>query len=227
MRDLSRRLQQALQPRNAPALQGYDIAAGTTHEDDGHGSSAWDWFRLPDGRPALITLDVAPSGFPAAHGLAITRAFLRELQAGEPDLGGLARRVNGALARTATGLGGFVECGILALGPEGVTWLSAGNVPGGVVRREGALDEFPSHGPPLGLMDGFRYGSVEVPLRAGDVAVVLSHGAKGLFRGAADLVAELHGKPAGEVVSKLQSAIKKAGGGQDQREVSILYARKH
>ena len=86
---------------------------------------------------------------------------------------------------------------------------------------------FPSHGPPLGLMDGFRYGSVEVPLRAGDVTVVLSHGAKGLLRGAADVVAELHGKPAGEVVSKLQTAIKKAGIGQDQREVSILFARKH
>lgn len=226
MRDLSRRLQQALLPRNAPALQGYDIAAGTTREEDGHGSSIWDWFQLPGGRPALFTLDVAPSGFPAAHGLAMARGLLRELHCGDPDLGGLVRRVNGALARTATGLGGFIECGLVALGPGGVTWLSAGTVPGGVIRREGTMDEFPSSGPPLGLMDGFRYGSVEVPLRAGDVAVVLSHGAKGLFRGAADLVAELHGKPAGDVVSKLQTAIRRAGG-QDQRELSILFARKH
>jgi len=227
LRELSRRLQQALLPRNAPSLQGYDIAAGTTQEAEGHGSSAWDWFVLPDGRPALITLDVSPGAFPTAHGLAMVRAFLRELHAERPDLGSLLRRVNAAISRTSTGVTGYVECGVLALSPDGVSWLSAGTVPGGVIRREGTMDEFPSYGPPLGLLDGFRYGSIDVPLRAGDVAVVLSHGAKGLFRGAADVAAELHGKPAGEVVSKLQAAIQKAGGGQDHRELSILFVRKH
>lgn len=228
MRELSRRLQRALLPTTAPSVSGYDIAAGTTREDEGHGSSIWDWFTLPDGRAALVTFDATPSDFPAAHELAMARAFLRELHAEEPELGSLLRRVNTAVSRTsARGMNRFVDCSVLALGDEGVSWLSAGTVPGGVIRREGTMKEFPAYGPPLGLMDGFRYGATEVPLRAGDVVVVLSRGAKGLLRGAADLAAEYHGKPAGEVVEKLQKAVSKATGEGDDREISMLFARKH
>ena len=227
MRDLSRRLQQALLPRNAPTLEGYDIAAGTTPDPDGQGSSVWDWFALPDGRPVLVTLDVTPGSFPAAHCLALARAFLRELPAAGADPGSLLTRANSAISRTSVaGVEGTVDCAALILGPERCEWASAGAVPGGIIRQEGTMDDFPSHGPPLGLMDGFRYGAVQVPLRSGDVAVVLSHGARGLFRGAADLAAEFHGKPAAEVVSKLQAAIKRAGTAADQREHSIIFARK-
>jgi serine phosphatase RsbU (regulator of sigma subunit) len=226
LRDLSRSLRQALLPRNAPTLAGYDIAAGTALEPEGYGSSLWDWFALPDGSPALYTLHVAPGTFPPAHTLALARAFLRELPTDRVELGSLLRRVNTAVVRTsAPGIDGTVDCGLLSVAPGGASWLGAGTVVGCVIRRDGTMEEFPSSGPPLGLLDGFRYGASAVALRAGDVAVALSHGGRGLLRGAADVVAELHGKPAGEVVSKLQSAIQKVVGG-DQDEHSILLVRK-
>lgn len=227
MRELSRRLQLALLPRNAPSLPGYDIAAGTTSEVEGHGSSLWDWFALPDGRLVLYTLDAVPGEFPPAHGLALARAFLRELSPDGGEVGSLVRRVNAAVSRTSvTDLDASVDCGVLVLGGERATWLGAGTVPGCIIRRGGLLEELSSSGPPLGLLDGFRYGAEDVALGPGDVAVVLSHGARGLLRGAADVVAELHGKPAGEVVSKLHKAIQRAGGGGDQREHSVLFVRK-
>jgi sigma-B regulation protein RsbU (phosphoserine phosphatase) len=226
LRELSRSLRQALLPRTAPSFSGYDIAAGTALEPDGSGNSVWDWFSLPDGSPALVTLNASTSAFPASHTLALARAFLRELPGDRADLGSLLRRVNTAVTRSsAPGIDGTVDCSLLALSAEKVSWLGAGTVVGGVIRREGTMEEFPSSGPPLGLMDGFRYGAADVALKAGDVAIVLSHGGRGLLRGAADVAAELHGKPAGEVVSKLQSAIQRvAGGAQDEH--SILLVRK-
>jgi phosphoserine phosphatase RsbU/P len=226
VRDLSRQLQRALLPRNAPSLPGYDVAAGTTSEADGPGSTVWDWFTLPDGRPCLVTLDTAPGTFPPSHALAMVRAFLRQLPEEGKDVGGLLRRVNTAVSRTSVpGFEGHVDCGILVPDGDSVGWLSAGTVAAGVIRREGTVEDLPSQGPPLGLMDGFRYGAIDINLRAGDLIVVLSHGARGLFRGAADVVAELHGKPAAEVVSKLHKAVQRAGGSQE-REHSVLFLRK-
>jgi sigma-B regulation protein RsbU (phosphoserine phosphatase) len=227
LRELSRSLRQALLPRTAPSFAGYDIAAGTALEPDGAGNSLWDWFALPDGSPALYTLNAAATAFPPAHDLALARAFLRELPSDRADLGSLLRRVNTAITRTAAqGIDGTIDCGVLALSAENLSWLGAGTVVGGVIRRSGTMEEFPSSGPPLGLMDGFRYGAADVAMKAGDVAIVLSHGGRGLMRGAADVAAELHGKPAGEVVSKLQSAIQRVAGGNDQGEHSILLVRK-
>ena len=75
-------------------------------------------------------------------------------------------------------------------------------------------------------MEGFRYDGQRLSVGAGDTAFVLSHGSHGLFLGAADLMAQLHGKPAGEVVGTLHRAIRKAQG-PDRTETSVLYARKH
>ena len=110
--------------------------------------------------------------------------------------------------------------------PEGIEWASAGRVPGGIIRREGTFEEFGAHGPPLGMMGGFKYNVQKFAMNAGDTAFVLSHASQGLFLGAADLVAQLHGKPAGEVVATLHRAIRKAQG-EEHTETSVLYVRKH
>lgn len=207
-------------------MPGYDIAAGTPLEADGQGSSVWDWFNLPDGNPALVTLSAPPRDFPPAHSLAMARAFLRELALDGHDLGTLLRRVNTAVARTfVSGVESPVDCGVLVIGRDRIRWMGAGSVHGGVLRRDGKLEEFASGGPPLGLLDGFRYGVMDVSLHAADVIVALSHGGRGLFRGAADVVAELHGKPAGVVVSRLQTALRKAQL-QNTGEHSVLFVRK-
>jgi hypothetical protein len=99
-------------------------------------------------------------------------------------------------------------------------------VPGGIIRREGSFEEFGAHGPPLGMMGGFKYNVQRFAMNVGDTAFVLSHGAPGLVLGAADLVAQLHGKPAGEVVGTLHKAIRRAQG-EERTETSVLYARKH
>ena len=59
----------------------------------------------------------------------------------------------------------------------------------------------------------------------GDAVLALSGGSPGLLRGAADLVAQIHGTPADTVLSALQKAIRKSQGG-DVQDVSVVYLRK-
>lgn len=225
--EISRLMQAGLLPRTAPRVEGYDLAAGTTTEETGRGGSLWDWFADGKGRSVLLTMDVRQDGFPAAHHIGVARAVFRSLASEQVPVSDLLRRANEALSAAAVeGLDQFVEAGVLAVGPDGLEWASAGRVPGGIIRRDGTFEEFGAHGPPLGMMGGFKYAQQTFTLGAGDTAFVLSHASKGLFMGAADLMAQLHGKPAGEVVATLHRAIRKAQG-DDRTETSVLFVRKH
>ena len=225
--EISRVMQAGLLPTTAPRIPGFEVAAGTTTEESGRGSSVWDWVALGDGRTALLAMDVRQDGFPAAYHLGVVRAVLREIVATQASLPQILARANEALSASGIdGLDQFVELGILAVEAGAVEWASAGRIPGGIIRREGTFEDFSAHGPPLGLMGGFKYSAKKFSVSAGDTVLVLSHASQGLFLGAADLVAQIHGKPAGEVVSTLHRAIRKAQGEQ-RSEVSVLFARKH
>lgn len=220
---VSRMMRDAILPREAPRIEGYQVAAGTAREEEGRGGSVWDWFHLRDGRTALLTLDVRQDGLPAAHHLGLARAVLRASAATGPSIPDLLAMANEALTSSSGGaVNQFVEAGLLVVGPEEVEWASAGRVPGGVIRRNGMFSELGAHGPPLGMMGGFRYAVQHIPLGGGDTAFVLSHGSHGLFLGAADLVAQLHGKPAGDIVSTLHRGIRGAMV-DDRAESSVLY----
>lgn len=224
----SRLIQKALLPRNAPSLKGYDIAAGTSLlEEGGLGGTIWDAFPLERGRVALVTLDIRGGSSIPAHHLALARILFRELREEYGELARLVPRVNQALHRSSPeGLDVPVESGIVVLGPDALEWASAGQLPGAVIRRDGTFVEFTSHGPPLGMLDGFQYGTQRVTLEAGDMVIVLSHISQGLFRGAADLLVSLQGQAAGEIVGKLHRAIRRAQG-EKPREVTVVFVRKH
>lgn len=226
-RDLSRIIQRGLLPREAPRIEGFDIAAGTILAEDGPGKTLWDHFQLRDGRRGLVSLSVLGEGLPPAYCLAVTRSLLRELAREMEDLSGLLVRVNSALASSAVveGVAQFVEVGIVVPSGSRVEWAGAGRCPGAMIRRNGVFQEFTSNGPPLGMLEGFLYRAQPLELGAGDAVLVLSEASQGVFRGAADLVASLQGKPVGDVVSMLQKALRKAL--QDTPpEASVLFIRK-
>lgn len=224
---VSRHVQRQLLPRSAPRIEGYDIAAGTTVEDAGRGHTVWDWMHLGDGRPAIFTYNVQGEGLPASHDLMAVRTALRALVVEFSDLRELLFRANAALSEAAVGGGArFTECGAAIPGPEGVEWSAAGRVPAGVIRRDGTFTELGSEGPPLGMMEAFRYGTREVSMGPGDVLIALTEAPGGMFRGAADLVAQVHGKTAGEIVSTVHRAVRKAYG-DHVRETTALLIRKH
>jgi sigma-B regulation protein RsbU (phosphoserine phosphatase) len=75
-RDEARNIQLALFPRSSPLVENFQI--------DGHcitagdvGGDWYDFFRLPDGRIALVLADVSGKGMPAALLMSSTRGILR------------------------------------------------------------------------------------------------------------------------------------------------------
>ena len=225
VQEISRKIQRGLLPSDAPRISGFDLAAGTSLVDDGPGRTVWDFFQLKDGKTGLVNLNVQGDGLPPAHYLAVARSLLRELARDHDDLLGFLARVNSGLtAAVLEGVDQYVEAGVLLPSDGGVEWAGAGRCPGAVIRRSGVFEEFSTHGPPLGMMEGFLYGTERVELGAGDAVVVLSDVSPGVFRGAADLVASLQGKPAGEVVSTLHRALAKADP-DSPVETSVLFLR--
>ena len=224
--EISRIIQRGLLPAGVPRVSGFDIAAGTSLVEDGAGRTLWDHFQLRGGKTGLVNLNVQGTGLPPGHYLAIARSLLRELGHDHDDLQGLLARVNSGLATAAIeGVDQYVEAGILLPSEGGVEWAGAGRCPGAVIRRSGVFEEFSTHGPPLGMMAGFLYGTERMELGAGDAVIVLSEVSQGIFRGAADLVASLQGKPVGEVVSTLHRALAKAHP-DGSVEASVLFVRK-
>ncbi len=224
--EMSRLIQRGLLPTDVPRIPGFDLAAGTNLQETGRGRTIWDHFRLRDGRTGLVALNVQGEGLPPAHYLSVARSLIREIARDHADLKGLLARVNSGLtAAVVPGMDQYVEGGILVPGEGGVEWAGAGRCPGAVIRRDGVLEEFTTHGPPLGMLEGFKYGTQRIDLGAGDAVIVLSEAPPGVFRGAADLVASLQGKPVGEVVITVHKALSKAQG-EEAAEVSVLFVRK-
>jgi serine phosphatase RsbU (regulator of sigma subunit) len=224
--EISRVIQRGLLPAEVPRITGFDIAAGTSLVEDGPGRTLWDHFQLRGGKTGLVSLNVQGDGLPPGHYLGVARSLLRELGRDHDDLQGFLARVNSGLAAAVLeGMDQYVEAGILLPSEGGVEWAGAGRCPGAVIRRNGVFEEFSTHGPPLGMMEGFLYGTEKMELGAGDSVIVLSEVSKGIFRGAADLVASLQGKPVGEVVSTLHKALAKAQP-EVPVEASVLFVRK-
>lgn len=226
LQEVARTLQRAILPRNAPKVEGYEIAAGTTLEYHGEGRTVWDTFLLRDGPTALVSLHVRGRDLPPSHYLGLARTLMRQAARDGEELEAVLRRTDEALADGAIeGADHFVDAGVLVLADEGAVWTGAGRPAGAVVRRDGELEELPSHGPPLGMMGGFRYGSHPISLALGDAVLVLSQASKGLLRGATDLVAGLRGKPVGEVVSTVHKALRKAHPAGTP-ETTVLFVRR-
>lgn len=224
--EMSRLVQRGLLPRNVPKVEGYDLAAGTSLPPTSEGRTIWDWFPMHGDRTALAVLQVRGEGLPPVHQCSQARALLRELARDHESPAELMGRVNHALTEIAIeGVDQVVECGLAVIDDGELAWTSAGPILAGIVTREGDLRELSSHGPALGMMGGFGYSAEGLELGSGDSFLAISRGRAGLLKGAADLVAERRGKPAGGIVGTLHQAIQNARG-EEAADVSVLLIRK-
>ena len=213
--------------RPPPRVDGFGIGVGAASSSSGIELSAWEALHFSDDRLALLALAVQGDRVPPLHQLAVARAFCTEfsLDGEQPET--LLARVNDSLYRNQLHTGDqFVATGMLVLQGDSVLWSNAGGVHGAVLREDGTVDEFPDHGPPLGMMAGFQHEIVEIPIGSGDMILVLSGGSKGLFRGAVQALADLRDTTAGEVVERVQHAIKGVKE-SDPDEPAVIFLRRH
>jgi hypothetical protein len=76
------------------------------------------------------------------------------------------------------------------------------------------------------MMAGFQHEVEEFPIGSGDMILVLSGGSRGLFRGAVHSLSNLQGAAAGEVVERVQQAVRGTQeAGPD--EPTVIFLRRH
>ena len=125
----ARTIQQALLPRAAPDVPGFDIA-GWNRPADQTGGDYYDWQELPDGNWIVTVADVSGHGIGPALVTAACRAYVRASGDHRGDLPTLTGRINALLADDLPE-GRFVTMVSVLINPrtQPIALLSAGHGP--------------------------------------------------------------------------------------------------
>ncbi len=174
---VARRIQQASLPKEAPTLEGWQIAPFYQPARE-VGGDFYDFFELEDGRVGVVVGDATSKGIPAALLAEATsnmlRAVAQALDSTSP--GKVLERVNETLlARIPPNM--FVTCFYAILEPESgsLTYANAGHdLP--YLHRNGDAEELRARGMPLGLMPGRGYEEKKTILETGESALFYSDG---------------------------------------------------
>lgn len=208
VRRFGRRVTRGLEPRSAPVTPGFQTAGGASRGENAPGRSLWDAVRSEDGRTVLALLAVKGSGVPPGYLIGVTRALLHEAARSTP-FESLLSRLNSATFRNLfAGMDECVDTALFELQDGTLRWSCAGNAPTAVFRADGTLSRLAAHGPSLGILPSFGYGTDVVDLEPGDTLLSFSETSDRVLDGAAGLVRR-ESEPA-ELVRLLQAALPRA-----------------
>lgn len=224
--DYSRAVQRSLLPREVPQSPGFELIAAIAQDEGGHAQALWDAFSFRGGGVLFAVLDAKGPSLPPAHLLAVTRGLLREVAASETSFDRVLPRLNNAVhANMVEGADAFIEVGLLHVADD-VTFAIAGDQPAIVVRYSGETQQIEEHGPALGVIRDFAYGTTRVTLGTGDCAVVFSESDDGLLLGAADLINGRHDDSVKTTAALLHAALMRAQHYRKGDDISFVIARK-
>lgn len=172
---IARIIQQTLLPKEAPAIDGWQIDA-YYQPARAVGGDFYDFIPFEDGRLGVVIGDVTDKGVPAALVMATTRSLLRTAAQADTSPGRILQRVNDLLYPDIPSKM-FVTCffGILDPASGTLRYANAGHdLP--IQRHVDRADELRATGMPLGLMPGMTYEERETTLSPGDVVLFYSDG---------------------------------------------------
>jgi sigma-B regulation protein RsbU (phosphoserine phosphatase) len=156
---LAEEVQQNLLPRRDPQIAGLEIA-GTSIYCDETGGDYYDYFRLPQGRGAIVVADASDHGVGAAMHMTTVRAFLHYGIRDYENPAKLLNEVNTHATRDSSRTGRFMSMFFLEIDPKNKTlrWVRAGHEPALVYDRSGnSFSELNGKGIVLGVDDAYEY----------------------------------------------------------------------
>lgn len=190
--EIAREIQGWLVPKDAPKIEGADIAFATRPQNTVAGDYYDAFLRpgnsepegaagastTPHDRLLLIVADVAGKSVPAALLMATFQASLHTLAAAPVSFFDLVSRLNNyACAHSLGGLR-FTTAFFAELDPatRALTYINAGHNAPVLRRASGEIERLEAGGLPLGINSAARYDSGATTLRAGDLLVVFTDG---------------------------------------------------
>jgi sigma-B regulation protein RsbU (phosphoserine phosphatase) len=177
--ELAREVQRGFLPASLPNIPGYEFFA---HYESAYevGGDYYDVIRLPNNKVAIGLGDVAGKGVPAALLMAKVSSDAKFCFLTVPDVAAAVTQLNnqlnqaGIAERFVTFAGGILDCNA-----HTVTLVNAGHPSPLLHKQNGAIEEATPHavsGLPLGVLEGYEYNSVTVPLAPGDSIIIFSDG---------------------------------------------------
>ncbi len=203
------------------------------------GGDLYDVVQTPEGL-RIILGDVQGSGLGAVETAADVLGVFREAARTEPDLTGLAGRLDAALARRPRPGGGRFVTALLAgvpAGPGPVELVNCGH-PHPMLLRAGRVRELepPEHAPPLSLLGlvGGRYAAAGFEPLPGDLLLLYTDGvseardAADRFFPLAERLAALAGREPADVLDELLTQVRAyADGGLDDDAAMLALHWEH
>lgn len=149
---IARNVHDSLLPREAPRIDGYDIAGCSIPSGD-VGGDYYDFIQLPEGEWLLVIADVAGHDIGASILMSQTRAYLRASALVESNPGTIAQRLNRFLVNEVRDQR-FVSLFLARFSPETnqIEYVAAG-MRGYLLNWRGIRTELLTTGPILGVID--------------------------------------------------------------------------
>jgi hypothetical protein len=168
-------VQEALMPREMPALDGWEIWLSTTPAND-VGGDLVDYLNISSSEMDLTLADVAGKGLGAALMAAKVQATLRAIAPECSTLTEMADKVNTILCRDGVP-SRFVTLAYarLSSGAPTARILNAGHLPP-LILRANSIEHLPSVAPAIGLLDQAHFVEQETTLSSGDYLIFVSDG---------------------------------------------------
>lgn len=174
----AQKIQEALLPRAAPALPGFDIA-GATYPAEFAAGDHFDYLAMYGGNTGIVVGDVSGHGFSAALVMALTHAYLRSLAQVYYQTEDILARTNQLLAEELED-DRFVTLFFARLDPRSrkLSYVNAGHPSAYVLDGSGELRHcLESTSLPLGVLPDSPFVTGEaVSLCPGDLVLLLTDG---------------------------------------------------
>ncbi len=173
---LAQEIQQRLLPDSPPDVPGYELYGSNVPSRQVSGDY-FDFRSRSDGRIYAAIADVCGKGVGPALLMASLQASFHAWADELVPVAEMTGRLSEAISRR-TGPDKFITFFLLLLNPETgeIEYTNAGHNQGLAVRKNGAIEELPSHGLPLALFPGRPYGSGRLVLEPDDFLCLYTDG---------------------------------------------------
>ncbi|MEB3203829.1 MAG: PP2C family protein-serine/threonine phosphatase [Candidatus Sericytochromatia bacterium] len=169
--EIARQVQLGLLPKKMPVVAGAEVFGSSTPALE-VGGDLYDVVAFDDGRLGMLIGDVSGKGMPAALLMTTALSCFRTSVKSHDSPAEMLSRMNEIICANKPAEGMFVAVCYAIWEPSGRMLLANGGMP----RPLQNGDEIVAKGPPLGMMNGYKYREIEVSLKVGDTLLFYSDG---------------------------------------------------